>query len=71
MSINDIYVYNKLLKKNIMGCGCKQKNQNPPPPPPQPAQPAPQTSQSQNRSSLQESVKKTILKYYKVNKSGN
>lgn len=59
-----------------MSCGCKGKNQTPPPPPP------PQTAQStsqgtqpsqgtQQRSSLQESVKNTITKYYRVNKTGH
>jgi len=48
-----------------MGCGCKG-NQNPPPPPP--PNPAPQ----QNRvvsEDVKSSIKKTIEKYYNVNKT--
>ena len=56
-----------------MGCGCKGNNP-PPPPPPQTAQSTSQGTQpsqgSQGRSSLQESVKNTITKYYRVNKTG-
>lgn len=48
-----------------MGCGCKGNNPKPAQPTPQPAQPS-----NQNRPSLQESVKRTILSYYKTNKSG-
>lgn len=55
-----------------MGCGCK--GNNPPPTQPQSAQSTSQGSQgtkgSQDRSSLQESVKNTITKYYRVNKTG-
>jgi hypothetical protein len=55
-----------------MSCGCKGKN--PPPPSPQTAQSTSQGTQgsqgSQQRSSLQESVKNTITKYYRVNKTG-
>jgi len=57
-------------KTKTMSCGCKSKSQNPQSTP-QPAQPASTTSQEKQRSSLQESVKQTVLKYYKVNKSGN
>jgi len=56
-----------------MGCGCK--GNNPPPTQPQSAQSTSQGTQgtqqgSQGRSSLQESVKNTITKYYRVNKTG-
>jgi hypothetical protein len=55
-----------------MSCGCKGKNQTPPPP--QTAQSTSQGTQpsqgTQQRSSLQESVKNTITKYYRVNKTG-
>ena len=47
-----------------MGCGCKG-NQNPPPPPPNPAP-------KQNRlvsEDVKSSIKKTIEKYYNVNKT--
>lgn len=55
-----------------MGCGCKGNN---PTPPPQPAQASTQGTQgtqpqSNPARSLQESVKKTITKYYRVNKTG-
>jgi hypothetical protein len=68
------YLYiNKPPKKQIkMGCGCK--GNNPPPPSPQTAQSTSQGTQpsqgTQQRSSLQESVKNTITKYYRVNKTG-
>lgn len=56
-----------------MSCGCKGKNQTPPPP--QTAQSTSQGTQpsqgAQQRSSLQESVKNTITKYYRVNKTGH
>ena len=52
----------------MSGCGCKG-NQNPPPPPPPPQNPAaPQQNRAVNET-IQQSIKKTIEKYYKVNKS--
>jgi len=55
-----------------MGCGCKGNSPQPPQPIAQPAtqgtqttQSGTQTTQTQNRSTLQEGVKKQILKYYK------
>jgi hypothetical protein len=48
-----------------MGCGCKG-NQNPPPPPP------PNPAPKQNRlvsEDVKSSIKKTIEKYYNVNKT--
>jgi predicted small lipoprotein YifL len=52
----------------MAGCGCKG-NQNPPPA--QPAQ-GTTTSQQQNKvvsETIQQSIKKTIEKYYNVNKT--
>jgi hypothetical protein len=52
----------------MSGCGCKG-NQNPPPPPPPPPQnPAPQQNRAVNED-VRASIKKTIEKYYNVNKT--
>ena len=48
-----------------MGCGCKG-NQNPPPPPP--PNPAPKQNRVVNED-VKASIKKTIEKYYNVNKT--
>ena len=51
----------------MSGCGCKG-NQNPPPPPPPPQNPAPQQNRAVNED-VRASIKKTIEKYYNVNKT--
>ena len=49
-----------------MGCGCKG-NQNPPPPPP--PNPAPPKQDRVISEDVKSSIKKTIEKYYNVNKT--
>lgn len=53
-----------------MGCGCKNNgNQNPPQPQtPQQAQVVQQAKQQQNES-IKSAIKKTVEKYYNVNKT--
>ena len=53
-----------------MGCGCKNNgNQNPPQPQnPQQVQQAQQVKQQQNES-IKSAIKKTVEKYYTVNKT--
>jgi len=51
-----------------MGCGCKNKGNQQPQQPPQQASVAPQqggANAAQTKSSVQESVKKVISKYYR------
>jgi hypothetical protein len=50
-----------------MGCGCKG-NQNPPAPPPPQNPAAPQQNRAVNET-IQQSIKKTIEKYYNINKT--
>ena len=51
-----------------MGCGCKNNgSQNPPPPPPQNPS-APQQNRVVNED-VRASIRKTIEKYYNVNKT--
>jgi flagellar biosynthesis/type III secretory pathway M-ring protein FliF/YscJ len=67
-------IYNNKQNQNliIMGCGCKNNgNQTPPQPPPSgqnPPQGAPRNQQQQNES-IKSSIKKTVEKYYNVNKT--
>ena len=52
-----------------MGCGCKNNgSQNPPPPPPPPQNPAPQQNRA-GKEDVRASIKKTIEKFYNVNKT--
>ena len=52
-----------------MGCGCKNNgSQNPPPPPPPQNPAAPQQNRAVNED-VRSNIKKTIEKYYNVNKT--
>lgn len=50
-----------------MGCGCKNNNQSQPQPQQQEAS---QLSKQQQSESIKSAIKKTVEKYYNVNKTG-
>lgn len=68
MVYDNIYLY-KINSQTInpMGCGCKNKVQGQVQQPVN--QPAPQPQTNNNTETVLESVRKTIDKYYQVNKS--
>jgi hypothetical protein len=66
------HIYNNKQNQNliIMGCGCKNNGNNPPAQPqnPQQVQQAQQAKTQQNES-VKSAIKKTVEKYYNVNKT--
>jgi len=51
------------------GCGCKgNQNPPPPPPPPPPQNPTAPTQNSMVSENVKQTIKRTIEKYYNVNK---